>query len=160
MEDIILFVCFGVPLLGALLFLVKLFVSQISVMRFSPQERSDTTTLIAKMSLVLLMIGVTIGLIVFAIILCFLPSVKLPMLWRAFGVVGLIVYWFSFGAVIMGLGEVVGHANVSAAWIFRELFGMRSKSVGGTKKEVKKHKAANNAEALPDRVPGKTQGKT
>lgn len=42
---------------------------------------------------------------------------------------------------------MVGHGNGSAAWIFRGLFRMRSKSGTETKEKLKKPKIANNSEA-------------
>ena len=109
------------------------------------------------LTIILIVYGVSLELLLICVL--WIPTFHIPRLLGLAGIVLVVPYLAGIFVLFYGIGPTIGIANVSSARMFSQLFGIKSKSVSETKKEVKKHKTANNSEVQPDRVLGKSQEK-
>ena len=139
-----------IPLTGLIYLLIKIFVCQVKNWRLLHEKKEfRKINIIWKMVLTVILIVYGVSLELFLICVLWIPNFHVPKLLGLAGIVLIVPYLSGIFVLFYGIGPTIGIANVSSARMFSQLFGMKSKSDGGTKQEVKKHKTANNSETLP-----------
>ena len=143
--DIVISTVILLALAGSMQLLIKVFIRQVDDWKVLQEKRSGGIELIAKMVITIIMVvlGVLFG--IFCICVFWFPQYHIPTFWRLAGVFLAVPYLVCIFGLAYGLSSVVAIANVSSAQMFSQLFGMKSKSDGGTKQEAKKHKTVNNS---------------
>lgn len=140
---IVLSAALFIPLAGGIYVLIKILIQQVVDWKIEGLRKSDIVT---KMVLTIIMLA--FGVISGSILICvfWFPHFHVPLFMRLSVFVFIIPYLGCIFGLAYGLSSVVAIANVSSAQMFSQLFGMKSKSNGGTKQEAKKHKTVNNSE--------------
>jgi hypothetical protein len=156
--DIIISTAILLALAGSMHLLIRVFIREVGKWKLLQEKPSGKIELIAKMVITVIMVIIGVFFGIFCICVFWFPDYHISPFWRLAGIFLAVPYLACIFVLAYGLSSVVAIANVSSARMFSQLFGIKSKSVSETKKEVKKHKTANNSEVQPDRVPGKTQG--
>ena len=117
----VLFILFLFPLVGSLSFLCKFLIKKVVNERVLHSEEVDRKPILIKMFLIILLFVITLCLVVFDFLICFVPAVKFSIFWKISGYVGLSIYWLFFGSLCMGLHKVIGAGYGSSTTILKSI---------------------------------------
>jgi Na+/H+ antiporter NhaD/arsenite permease-like protein len=118
---IIYAICYSVPLVFALLYLIKIVIRR-------NQPKDTLAKLSMKIFLVtLLTFGGVVVLITIIIIFVFPQSIDIPVFWKALVMLISLFYICTVGGLVVGLGQM-GHAGVSPRKMLNQIFFETTKS--------------------------------
>ena len=80
-----------------------------------------------KIFITSLILAINIFLLIFCISFFGFPEIQIPKMWKIIGGIGLVLYWFFFGSLMISLSSITGLSGVSTSEILKDIFRIGKK---------------------------------
>lgn len=127
LENMVVFILFAIPLIGTLNFCIIKIKSIQKGLTPSTKDHNQRSIFLMLIS-IFIFSGLTLLVLIFAIILCFFPNVKIPTLYKVIGIITLLGYWAIIGSIVTGLSDAVSAGSGSATRILNKILNKKKNS--------------------------------